>query len=399
MNNKVTFEMIKEAKENLKGVIDYTPIISASNISKNVFFKAENLQKTGSFKIRGSYNKISSLTEEELSKGVIACSSGNHAQGVALSASKKGIKSVVCMPTNAPLIKKEATENYGAEVISVDGVYDDAAREANRLSKENGYVFIHPFDDPYIIAGQGTLGIEIIEQMPDVEQVIVPIGGGGLISGISIAIKALKPDCKIIGVQAKGVPSMYGSLKENHVVTVSDATTVADGIHVLTPGDLTFEIVKENVDEIVTVDEDEICAAIVELLQGPKIVAEGASATTLAAFKYANIDTSKKTVCLISGGNIELNSLERILTIGNIKLGRIFAINIELEDNAESLSKLLSLLASKGIGGVDIRRQYVTRNNDINFCNFHISFETKDIKHCKDIKETLIENNYNFSVI
>lgn len=206
------------------------------------------------------------------------------------------------MPTNAPLIKKEATENYGAEVISVDGVYDDAAREANRLSKEKGYVFIHPFDDPYIIAGQGTLGIEIIEQMSDVEQVIVPIGGGGLISGISIAIKALKPDCKIIGVQAKGVPSMYGSLKENHIVTVSDATTVADGIHVLTPGDLTFEIVKENVDEIVTVDEDEICAAIVELLQGPKIVAEGASATTLAAFKYANIDTSKKTVCLISGG-------------------------------------------------------------------------------------------------
>lgn len=319
---EVTFEMIEEARKRLEGTVQYTPIVSAKKISENVFFKAENLQKTGSFKLRGALNKISTLTEEEMSKGVIACSAGNHAQGVALSATRRGIKSVICMPENAPTMKKEATAGYGGEVVTVQGIYDDAAREAQRLAAEQGYTFIHPFDDPYVIAGQGTLGCEILEQMPDVEQIIVPIGGGGLISGVALAVKTLKPSCKVIGVQAASVASMYGSMKLHHITTVPDATTIADGIHVLTPGKLTFEMTEKYVDEIVTVEEDEIYAAIIKLLEGPKIVAEGAGATTLAAVLYKKVDTSLKTVCLVSGGNIDLSTLYKGFAIGAAKLGR-----------------------------------------------------------------------------
>ena len=317
--SQVTFEMVKEASEALKDVAQRTPIVSAKKISPNVFFKAECLQKTGSFKLRGAYNKIRLLTDEEASRGVVACSAGNHAQGVALSATKRGIKSVVCMPEGAPVMKVAATEGYGAEVVKVPGIYDDAAVEAERLCKENGYVFVHPFDDPAVIAGQGSLGIEIIEQMPDVQQVLVPIGGGGLISGVALAIKTLKPDCKVIGVQAASVASMYDSYLHNRIETVPDAKTLADGIHVLTPGKLTFEMVQEYVDDIVTVEEDEICASIVSMMEGPKLVSEGAGATGLAAFMFGKVDTSLKTVCIVSGGNVDLTTLGKIFEIGMLK--------------------------------------------------------------------------------
>ena len=319
MLKTVNYNMIKEAAERIKGEARKTPILTAKKISPNIFFKAECLQQTGSFKIRGALNKIMCLTDEEASKGVIACSAGNHAQGVALASTLRGIKSKVCMPEGAPKMKKEATEGYGAEVIPVHGIYDDAAAEAKRLCEEQGYTFVHPFDDPYVIAGQGTIGLEILEQLPDVEQILVPIGGGGLISGIAIAVKTLKPECKVIGVQTANIPSMFNSYAYKEVKTVADARTFADGIHVLTPGSLTFEICDKYVDDIVMVDEDEICAAIVSMLEGPKLVSEGAGATGLASFMFGKVDSSKKTVCVVSGGNVDLDTLGKIIEIGKLK--------------------------------------------------------------------------------
>ena len=295
MDRKVTLEMIQEAREALQGVTELTPIVSSTRLGKNLYIKSENLQKTGSFKIRGAFNKIRKLSPEEAAKGVIACSAGNHAQGVALSATRLGIKSVICMPEGAPLLKVEATRGYGAEVVLVPGVYDDAAAEAARLSETEGYTFAHPFNDPYVIAGQGTIGLEILDQVPDVEQVVVPIGGGGLISGVAVAIKSMRPNVKVIGVQSSAVPSMFISHRVGMVSTVKDAPTIADGIHVLTPGDLTFSLVEQFVDEIVTVSEDEIAAAIVGLLEGPKTVAEGAGATSVAAYLFDKIDTNRST--------------------------------------------------------------------------------------------------------
>ena len=297
----VTLQMIQEAQESLKGIARKTPLENANRLGENIYIKSENLQLTGAFKIRGAYNKIRSLTPEEASHGVIACSAGNHAQGIALSATKLGIKSVICMPEGAPISKVEATRNYGAEVVLVPGVYDDAAREAERLSKEHGYTFAHPFNDPYVIAGQGTIGLEILEQLPEVEQVVVPIGGGGLISGVAFAIKQLKPSCKVIGVQAGVVASMYASRQAGKVTTVPDAATLADGIHVLTPGSLTFEMCQKYVDEI--------AAAILALLEVQKTVAEGAGATPVAACMSGKVDTTKKTVCVVSGGNVDVTGL------------------------------------------------------------------------------------------
>lgn len=319
MSEQVTLEMIQKAAEIMKDEVRRTPIVTAKKISPNVFFKAECLQRTGSFKLRGAFNKIMDLTDEEAARGIVACSAGNHAQGVALAATMRGARSIVCMPEGAPAMKKEATAGYGAEVVSVPGIYDDAAVEAERLCKEEGYTFVHPFDDPEVIAGQGTLGLEILEQMPDVEQILVPIGGGGLVAGVAVAVKALKPECKVIGIQSSNIPSMYKSYANQKVMTVSDAKTFADGIHVLTPGSLTFELCDKYVDDIVIVDEDEICAAIVSMLEGPKLVSEGAGATGLAAFMFHKVDTSKKTVCIVSGGNVDLDTLSKIIEIGKLK--------------------------------------------------------------------------------
>ena len=296
----VTLQMIQEAQESLKGIARKTPLENANRLGENIYIKSENLQLTGAFKIRGAYNKIRSLTPEEASHGVIACSAGNHAQGIALSATKLGIKSVICMPEGAPISKVEATRNYGAEVVLVPGVYDDAAREAERLSKEHGYTFAHPFNDPYVIAGQGTIGLEILEQLPEVEQVVVPIGGGGLISGVAFAIKSLRPEVKIYGVQAAGAPSMEHAFHDHKYETLDSAVTFADGIAVKTPGETTFDMVSQYVDEIVTVSEDEIAAAILALMENQKLVAEGAGATPVAAALFGKLPLAgKKTVCLI----------------------------------------------------------------------------------------------------
>ena len=371
-----------------------TPLNPAPAIGENVFIKSENLQLTGSFKLRGAFNKISSLTDEEKSRGVIACSAGNHAQGVALAATKNGIKSVICMPAGAPLAKVEATKGFGAEVVLVDGVYDDAAREAERLTKEKGYTFAHPFNDEYVIAGQGTIALEILEQLPDVEQVVVPIGGGGLISGVAYTIKQLKPDCKVIGVQAATVPSMYESWKAGKIVTVPDGNTIADGIHVLTPGSLTFELVEKYVDEIVTVSEDEICAAILTLLEKSKTVAEGAGATPVAACLYNKVDMSKKTVCVVSGGNVDVTTLNRIITKGMIKTGRIVEVQTKVGDKPGQLNRLLQLIAENGANIMSIVHKREDKAADVNTCVVSLVLETRNAEHVKKLHDSMTAAGY-----
>ena len=394
MENKVTLEMIQDAREALKGVAELTPMVTSTRLGKNLYIKSENLQKTGSFKIRGAYNKIRSLTPEEAKRGVIACSAGNHAQGVALSATKLGIKSVICMPEGAPILKVEATRGYGAEVVLVPGIYDDAAREAERLSKEKGYTFAHPFNDPYVIAGQGTIGLDILDQVPDVDQVIVPIGGGGLISGVAVAIKSMRPNVKVIGVQAATVPSMYVSRRNGEITTVKDGATIADGIHVLTPGDLTYEIVSKYVDDIVTVSEDEIAAAIVALLEGPKTVAEGAGATSVAAYLFNKVDTSLKTVALVSGGNVDITTLSRIITKGLQKTGRIVQLSTKLIDKAGNLAQLLGCVADTGANVLNIEHEREDAKTEVNSCVVTLTLETRDQAHIQKIREEMANRGY-----
>ena len=390
----VTLQMVWEAQAALRGIIRRTPLESASRLGENIYIKSENLQLTGAFKIRGAYNKIRSLTPEEAARGVIACSAGNHAQGIALSASKLGIKSVICMPEGAPLSKVEATRNYGAEVVLVPGVYDDAAREAERLAQEKGYTFAHPFNDPWVIAGQGTIGLEILEQLPEAEQVVVPIGGGGLISGTALAIKQLKPSCRIIGVQAETVASMYASRQAGQVVTVPDAATLADGIHVLTPGDLTYQMCQEYVDEIVTVSEDEIAAAILALLEVQKTVAEGAGAAPVAACMFGKVDPARKTVCVVSGGNVDVTTLSRVITRGLTKTGRLVTITTKLADRSGSLMRLLEVISSTGANIVRIHHERETLHSEVGACVVVMVLETRDEAHIRQIQASLREKGY-----
>ena len=394
MDNSVTLKMIQEAREALKGIAEVTPIVTSTRLGKNLFIKSENLQKTGSFKIRGAYNKIRMLSPEEAKRGVIACSAGNHAQGVALSATRLGIRSVICMPEGAPILKVEATRGYGAEVVLVPGIYDDAAREAKRLADEEGFTFAHPFNDPYVIAGQGTIGLEILEQVPDVEQIVVPIGGGGLISGVAAAVKSMRPNVKLIGVQAATVPSMFVSMRSGEIITVRDGATIADGIHVLTPGDLTFRMVKDYVDDIVTVSEDEIAAAIVALLEGPKTVAEGAGATSVAAYLFNRVDTSLNTVALVSGGNVDITTLSRIITKGMQKTGRIVRLTTKLIDKAGNLAQLVACVAECGANILDIEHEREDAKTEVNSCVVTMTLETRDKAHIRKIRESLVSHGY-----
>ena len=390
----LTLDMVREAQEALRGIARRTPLDRAPKFGENVYIKAENLQLTGAFKLRGAYNKIRSLTPEEAARGVIACSAGNHAQGIALSASRLGIKAVICMPAGAPISKVEATRGYGAEVVLVPGVYDDAAAEAERLTKEQGYTFAHPFNDPLVIAGQGTIGLEILEQLPDVEQIVVPIGGGGLIGGIAFAVKQLKPDCRIVGVQAAGAASMYLSRHAGGPTELRSVSTIADGIAVKKPGDLTFALCQQYVDEVVTVSEDEIAAAILALLEVQKTVAEGAGATPVAACMSGKVDTTKKTVCVVSGGNVDVTTLSRVITRGLTYGGRLATITTKLADRAGSLANLLNVVGGTGANVVRIHHEREDVNSEVNACVVSMVLETRNADHVQKIKDELTAKGY-----
>ena len=391
----LTLEMMEDAQRALEGVARRTPLTPAPKLGKNLYIKAENLQLTGAFKLRGAYNKIRSLTAEEAARGVIACSAGNHAQGIALSASKLGIPSVICMPAGAPISKVEATKAYGAQVVLVPGVYDDAAREAERLQKEEGYTFAHPFNDPLVIAGQGTIGLEILEQLPEAEQVVVPIGGGGLISGVACAIKQRKPSCRVVGVQAAGAPSMYLSLNAGEPTELASVATIADGIAVKRPGDLTFALCREYVDEVVTVTEDEIASAILALMEEQKTVAEGAGAASVAVCLFGKVSTEeRKTVCLVSGGNVDVTTLSRILTKGLSKAGRLVELTTKVEDKPGSLLRMLQVVSDSGANIISVNHNREDKDSDVGACIVTMVLETRDSRHVEALQLELLSRGY-----
>ena len=390
----LTLDKIYHAAFTLKGVARTTDLLSSSSLKPNthMYLKTENLQVTGSFKVRGAYYKISQLSEEQKKAGVIACSAGNHAQGVALSATKNGIKSVVCMPDGAPISKVEATKGYGAEVVLVPGVYDDAYNRAIELQKEKGYTFVHPFDDEDVIAGQGTIGLEILNQLENIDAVVVPIGGGGLISGVAFAIKSLKPQIKVYGVQAANAPSMYESIKQKKQITLDTVSTFADGIAVKHPGDNTFEIVSKYVDEVVTVSEDEIAMAILTLMERQKLVAEGAGAVSVAAVLADKVPVDgKNVVCVVSGGNIDVNILSRVLTRGLKSSGRNVSMQIALEDKPGQLVLVSTIISKCGGNIINVRYERSDLNMPISSCYLTIGMETKNFDHINLIKEKLTE--------
>lgn len=381
----------------LKDVARHPKLIGVTKLNPDaqVYLKPENLQHTGSFKLRGAYYMISQLTPEQKAKGVIACSAGNHAQGVALGATHNGIKSLICLPAGAPISKVNATRALGAEVCLVNGVYDDAYNKALELQKEHGYTLVHPFDNPLVIAGQGTIGLEIIEEMPEVEAVIVPIGGGGLISGVAFAIKTIKPDVKIYGVQAQGAPSMLNSIKGCERIRLDSVSTIADGIAVKEPGENTFELCSKYVDEIVTVSDDEIAAAILTLIEQHKLVSEGAGAVSVAAAMFNKVPIKgKKTVCIVSGGNIDVTSLNRVITRGLVKSGRDCTITVNLSDKPGELSKVCNIIGELGANILSVQHERNSTNTNINGCQLRIEMETLDNEHITRVKQGLKESGF-----
>ena len=393
---QVTLQDIKEAKETIKDIVKKTDMLECASLSNktkaNVFYKCENLQRTGSFKVRGACNKIANLTDKEKANGVIASSAGNHAQGVALGAKMSGIKSTIVMPATAPLLKVSATKGYGAEVVLNGLVYDDAYAKAVEIQKETGATFLHPFNDKHVIAGQGTIGLEIFEQLNDkVDTILCPIGGGGLIAGVAVAAKALNQNVKVIGVQTANIPSMHESMKNGQVSSAFKSTTIADGIAVKTPGDMTFEIIKELVDEVVLVEEEEIAQGIVYLMENLKVVAEGSGAVTTAALlsgKYAPKE-NENVVCIISGGNVDVNNLYRIIGSGLAKEGRRYSFSVTMIDKPGGFSELTKIISENNANILNANQSRLSSGAYIGKQNAEFVLETFDDEHIQKIKSDI----------
>ena len=393
----LTLDKIYHAAFVLKKVARKTDLIRATKLSKQceLYLKTENLQETGSFKLRGAYYKISQLTEEEKSRGIIACSAGNHAQGVAMAATQSGIQSLSCMPDGAPISKVEATKQLGAEVRLVKGAYDDAYATALQLQEDTGATFIHPFDDDEVIAGQGTIGLEILDELENPDAVVVPIGGGGLISGVAYAIKHLNPNVKIYGVQAAGAASMVKSQQEGTPITLDQAETFADGIAVKHPGDITYQLVEQYVDEIVTVSEDEIAAAILALIEKQKVIAEGAGAVSVAAVLFHKLPVEgKKVVCIVSGGNIDVNILSRVMTRGLLTSGRNVSLTIALTDKPGQLQEVSEIIARCGGNVVSVHHDRSDANMAITSCFLKLGLETRDHAQIVQIQKELTQAGF-----
>lgn len=393
----LTIDNVYRARNALKGVARKTDVIFAPKIcpGAEIYLKTENLQITGSFKVRGAYYKMSKLTKEEKERGVVACSAGNHAQGVALAAKENNIKAVICLPDGAPISKVEATKSYGAEVCLVKGVYDDAYQKALQLRDEEGYTFLHPFDDEDVIAGQGTIALEILEQIHDLDAIIVPIGGGGLISGIAYTVKTLAPSVKVYGVQATGAPSMANSIADHQIEELSSVSTIADGIAVKRPGTLTYELVEKYVDEVVTVSDDEISAAILALMEQQKLVTEGAGAVAVAAAMFGKVDLQgKKVVCLLSGGNIDVTILSRVIKRGLLMSGRSCQITLELLDKPGQLLGVSEIIARLGGNVTSVRHERANEGSDVNGCYLRITLETRNFEHVAAIKAALTDAGF-----
>lgn len=387
----LTLDTVYQASFALKEVARVTDLIRAPRMfpSEEVYLKTENLQTTGSFKVRGAYYKISRLSDEQKKRGVIACSAGNHAQGVALAASRQGIDAVICIPEGAPISKVEATRAYGAKVELVKGVYDDAYSRALEIMEETGRTMIHPFNDPDVIAGQGTIGLEILQQLQDVDSIIVPVGGGGLIAGVAFTVKMLKPGIKVYGVQSSGAPSMVDSLHDHKVETLPSVSTISDGIAVKSPGDLTYSLCEKYVDDVVTVSDDETAVAMLDLMEKQKLVSEGAGAVAVAAALFHKVPVKGRTVCLVSGGNIDVTILSRVINRALIKEGRLADITVELMDKPGQLVEVSSIIASTGANVVGVYHDKTGNEKYLNNCTLRVTMETRDFEHISQIKERL----------
>ena len=392
----LTLDKVFNAQTVLKNIIRETNVVRAYGIANDceLYLKPENLQITGSFKVRGSAYKIAMLSEEEKAKGVIACSAGNHAQGVALAATKNGIKSLICLPDTAPISKVEATKGFGAEVCLVEGCYDDAYKKALELRDSEGYTFVHPFDDENVIAGQGTIALEILNDLDNIDAIVVPIGGGGLISGIAYTAKQIRPSVKVYGVQVAGAPSMYNSVKDGEIECLSSVSTIADGIAVKQPGENTFHYVSEYVDEIALVTDDEVASAILALIEKQKMIAEGAGATAVAAVMAGKFDLKgKRVVAVVSGGNIDVTSLSRVIDRGLLKSGRSSSLLIELIDKPGQLKDISRIIADCG-GNVTGVHYEKGDTESVNGCFLRIEMETRDFEHVNLITKTLRDEGF-----
>lgn len=385
------------AKEKLSKVLLKTSLIQSPIFSKEagneVYIKPENLQKTGSFKIRGAYNKITNLSDEEKKKGVIASSAGNHAQGVAYGAKESGIKAVIVMPKSTPLIKVESTKQYGAEVVLHGDVYDDAFKKAKELEEKEGYIFVHPFDDEDVIYGQGTIALEILEELPETDIILVPIGGGGLISGIACAAKILKPEIKIIGVEPDGAASAYEAIKEDKVVELKEANTIADGTAVKKIGNITFEYIKKYVDEIITVSDYELMEAFLLLVEKHKIIAENSGILSLAALKKLK-EKNKKVVSVVSGGNIDVLMISSMISKGLIRRDRIFNFSVNIPDKPGELAKVVDLIAQQGANVVKLEHNQFKNLSRFKDIELQITVETNGSEHIQKLTQAFEEKGY-----
>ena len=390
-------EAFIKAKEKLSKVLLKTSLIHSPIFSKEagneVYIKPENLQKTGSFKIRGAYNKITNLSDEEKKKGVIASSAGNHAQGVAYGAKESGIKAVIVMPKSTPLIKVESTKQYGAEVVLHGDVYDDAFKKAKELEEKEGYIFVHPFDDEDVIHGQGTIALEILEELPETDIILVPIGGGGLISGIACAAKILKPEIKIIGVEPEGAASAYEAIKENKVVELKEANTIADGTAVKKIGDLNFEYIKKYVDKIITVSDYELMEAFLLLVEKHKIIAENSGILSIAATKKLK-EKNKKVVSVISGGNIDVLMISSMINKGLIRRDRIFNFTVSIPDKPGELAKVVDLIAEQGANVIKLEHNQFKNLSRFKDIELQITVETNGSEHVQNLTQAFEEKGY-----
>jgi threonine dehydratase len=394
---------VQAAWKVLRGEVRRTPLKRSSSLSEltggDFHLKLENFQRTGSFKVRGALNRIHALTAEERAKGVVAASAGNHAQGVAYAASRAKVRSTIFMPEDASLAKVQATRGYGAQVSLGGKDYQEAYELATAHQQKAGSVFVHAFNDPLVMAGQGTLGLEIHEEMPDVDVVLVPIGGGGLISGIATALKGMDPGIKVVGVQAAGASTIAPSLEKGHPVTIPEARTMADGIAVRTTGDKTFKVIQERVDQVVTVDESEIAASILFLLERAKAVVEGAGAVSLAAAMSGKVDLHGKQACaVISGGNIDLNLISRIIMRGLVKQGRIAVFHTTISDRPGSLAALLNLLAKHKASVIDINHDRHGLDLAVNRTAVEVHLETRGAEHIDELRRALAQAGYEVKV-
>lgn len=399
----MNIEKIEQAHINLRDFIHNTPFKYSHTFSQMVncslYLKYENQQKTGSFKVRGAYNKITTLLETSSPPAVIASSAGNHAQGVAFAASSLGIKSTIVMPKSASIAKVAATEEYGAEVILHGDCYDDAYNKAMELQQESGAVFIHPFDDEDVIAGQGTIGLEILRDVPDIEVVIVPAGGGGLLAGVAYYIKQVNPNVKVIGVQSSGADAIVRSFYSEHHTETENALTIADGIAVKKPGYLTVSLIQEYVDEMVTVSDAEIAAAILLMLERDKQVVEPAGAASLAFVLNNRLDLAgKKVACILSGGNIDVSFIHKIVEKGLVTRGRQLKLRTVMLDKPGSLEKFAGIASKCGANVIMVQHDRLHADLNLNEAILHVAFEVSSPKHGNDLIQALEQNGYKVTI-